>query len=159
MNAPRDPAGTGHAAYIRRETGVSMVINSFLSALFFWLVFRRLDPVPVWGAGKWVFDFAPQSFMIALMSVLVPGALTRRKIATGQIVPSGQRARRPLIVRALTAACLCAMLGAAFVALVVLITGIAVLPWRTALLVKVGYGAALAAIVTPIGLRATLAGA
>lgn len=72
-------------SYIRRETGVSIVINSVLSLLFFFLVFGMDDPIPVWGMGQWVFDFLPQSFMIALMSTLVPGYLTAKKLKAGQL--------------------------------------------------------------------------
>ena len=67
-----------HTAYIRRETLVSMVINGVLSLAFFIAVFGRTSPVALWGMGHWVFDFIPQSFMIALMSTLVPGALTAK---------------------------------------------------------------------------------
>jgi len=156
-----------HTTYIRRETGVSIVINSVLSALFFWLVFGGVDPVLVWGMGNWVFDFLPQSFMIALMSTLVPGALTAKAIRAGKIAGNGPRNWLPanLLARAVVLAILSAAGGTALVALLVIAVGVTLsLPWSitelsatTALALKVIYGAILALIVTPPGLRQALA--
>jgi len=148
-----------HDAYIRRETMVSAVINAILSALFFWLVFRGVDPVPVWGMGNWVFDFVPQGFMIALMSTLVPGALTGRAIRSGRIAADGQANRLPgnLLARALLLAGAAAILGAGLVAAIMKLVGAEQLPPGTALLLKIVYGASLAILVTPPGLRRALA--
>lgn len=90
-------------AYIRKETLVSMAINGVLSAVFFLLVFGTAQTVLVWGAGNWVFDFLPQSFMITLMGTLVPGALTARRLKAGEIQPGGHASRLPqsLVLRAL----------------------------------------------------------
>ncbi|QOV93645.1 hypothetical protein [Novosphingobium sp. ES2-1] len=60
------------AAYIRRETAVSIAVNVALSAAFFIAVFGTGRDVPVWSVGGYVFDFAPQGFMIGLMATLVP---------------------------------------------------------------------------------------
>jgi len=146
-------------SYIRRETGVSIVINSVLSLLFFLLVFGMRDPIPTWGMGQWVFDFLPQSFMIALMSTLVPGFLTAKKLHAGQIAPIDYRSSLPrnLIARALVLAIASAAMGTALVAGIVTITGVEALPHLAALVLKVIYGALLAILVTPLGLRAALA--
>lgn len=148
-----------HQVYIRRETLVSVVINCVLSALFFWLVFRGVDPVPMWGIGNWVFDFMPQGFMIALMSTLVPGAMTGKAIRAGRITADGPRSRLPgnLLARALLLASASALLGAGLVTVFVTGIGVTHLPGTTALLLKVAYGAILAAVVTPPGLRRALA--
>lgn len=148
-----------HTTYVRRETAVSIVINSALSALFFWLVFGGVDPVPVWGMGNWVFDFAPQSFMIALMSTLVPGALTAKAIRAGKIAPAGSPSRLPggLVKRALLLALLSAAGGTLLVALCATASGVASISAMTGLVLKVGYGALLAIVVTPPGLRRALA--
>ena len=148
-----------HTTYIRRETGVSIVINSALSALFFWLVFAGVDPVPVWGMGNWVFDFVPQSFMIALMSTLVPGALTAKAIRAGKIRGHGKANWLPgnLPGRAVVLAALSALGGASSIALLARASGVTEITWATALGLKVAYGAMLAIIVTPPGLRRALA--
>ena len=148
-----------HTTYIRRETGVSIVINSVLSALFFWLVFGGVNPVPVWGMGNWVFDFLPQSFMIALMSTLVPGALTAKAIRAGKIRGDGKANWLPgnLLGRAILLAILSAIGGATLVSLLAKVAGVTEIAWATALGLKVAYGAMLAIIVTPPGLRRALA--
>lgn len=148
-----------HQVYIRRETLISVVINSVLSALFFWLMFCGVDPVPIWGMGNWVFDFIPQGFMIALMSTLVPGAMTGKAIRTGRIKADGPRNRLPgnVLARALMLAVVSALAGAVLVAIIMLGVGFVHMSVATALLLKVAYGAILAIIITPPGLRRALA--
>ena len=145
-------------AYIRKETLVSMVINGVLSAVFFLLVFGVAMSVPAWGVGNWVFDFLPQSFMITLMSTLVPGALTAKRLRSGEIQPGTHASRLPrsLVLRALLLAVLAAAIGTGLVAGVAALTGINELALIPALGLKVLYGIALGAVVTPIGLRAAL---
>lgn len=146
-------------SYIRRETAISVVINTVLSVLFYALVFGRQDPVQAWGLGQWVFDFAPQSFMIALMSIAVPGALTAGRLRSGAVMPLDYSTRLPrsLPVRALLVAVASAIAGTAIVAALVRLTGLEAIPAAAALVAKAAYGALLAAIVTPAGLRAALA--
>lgn len=149
-----------HETFIRKETLVGMAINGVLSALFFLLVFGMVASVAAWGLGNWVFDFLPQSFMIALMSTLVPGALTASRLKAGTISPAPHVSRLPrsLVLRALLLAVLATAFGTALVAAIVTLTGIKTLDWLPALGVKVIYGIALGAIITPIGLRAALSG-
>lgn len=148
-----------HDKYVRTETLISMAINGVLSLVFFLIVFGQVDPVPMWGVGNWVFDFLPQSFMIALMGTLVPGALTAKRLRAGALQPSPQPSRLPssLAFRALMLAVAAALVGTAIVAAIVAMAGITALAWTPALVLKVLYGIVLAALVTPIGLRAALA--
>lgn len=148
-----------HDAYIRRETLVSMVINGALSALFFVLVFGMAPTVGLWGMGNWVFDFLPQSFMVTVMSTLVPGALTAKRLKQGELAPSQDATRLPrsLVTRALLLGMVAALAGSALVAALVLAAGVETLAWLPAVVLKVLYGVVLGAVVTPIGLRAALA--
>lgn len=149
---------TPAAQYIRRETGASIAINVVLSLLFFLLVFGRLGPVPVWGTGKLAFDFLPQSFMIVLMSTLVPGALTAARLRKGGVerLPGTSRLPAGLLSRALLLAVLSMVVGAALVALVLRVAGVEQMAWPSALALKLVYGGLLALLVTPIGLKAAL---
>jgi hypothetical protein len=148
------PAGP----YVRREAMISVVINVALSGLFFLLVFGRTDPIPVWGLGKYAFDFVPQSFMIALMSAVVPGilAIQRRRAGLVERVESPPRLPRKLLPRALLVALLAVLLGAGCIALVLFATRIDSIGWPPALVFKLLYGGALAALVTPPSLRVAL---
>lgn len=151
--------------YIRTETAISVAINAALSALAFVLVFGLRGPVPVWGAGGLVLDGLPQGFMIALMSTLVPGFLTLRRLRRGALAPNALRdgalaARLPanLLLRALVLALLTALGAMAILALAGFLAGAPpALNWSLALCVKVLLGALLAVLVTPFALRAALA--
>lgn len=148
-----------HDAYIRKETLISMAINGVFSLTFFLIVFGQAATIPLWGVGNWVFDMLPQSFMITLMSTLVPGALTAKRLKAGALQPSSQTSRLPrsLVLRALLLAISASLVGTALVAAIALVSSIEVLDWLPALILKVSYGVILAAVVTPIGLRSALA--
>lgn len=148
-----------HLAYIRRETMVSMLINAVLTALFFWVVFGEFEMVPVWGIGYWVFDFLPQSFLIGLMSSFVPGLLTRKRMKDGALPPSGEIVRLPnsLPLRSLLFGIGSAIIGTIAVAVITWVSGASSIASTLALCLKIAYAAALSGVVTPIGLRATLA--
>lgn len=148
-----------HNTYVRTETLISMAINGVLSLVFFLIVFSKVDIVPMWGAGNWVFDFLPQSFMIALMGTLVPGALTAKRLRAGALQPLPQPSRLPhsLALRALVLAVAAALAGTAIVAAIIALAGVTALAWTPALVLKVVYGVVLAAVVTPMGLRSALA--
>lgn len=146
------------AAYIRRETAVSTAINVALSAAFFVAVFGTGGKVPVWGMGGYVFDFGPQGFMIGLMATLVPGLMVRKALWQGKVPVIQGASRLPAAV--LPRAVLCGVFGAvcgmAGAGAVLLVGGATQLDWLPALLAKLAFGAALALVVTPAGLRAEL---
>lgn len=143
---------------VGRETAISVVINTVLSLAFFLAIFGMADRLTLWGVGQYVFDFVPQSFAIAGMSVLVPGLLTRRRLAAGLVEPLSGPPPRPaqLVPRALLFALLATAAGTGLAASLAGLSGAKTIAWSTALTIKLGYGAALAAIVTPIGMRAVL---
>ena len=132
------------AAIIRRETRVSIAINAGLSLLFFLAVFGLKRPVGFAALG---WDFLPQAFMVALMGSLVPGLLVRRH--GGATVASVVRRAILLAVVGVAVAG-----GGAF--LLCRLPGDASLATGIALPIKIAFGAVLAAIVTPVAVRATL---
>ena len=126
-----------------RETLISMVINGALSLLFFLIMFDFRGVVPLNLLGL---DFLPQSFMVSLMGSLVPGLLISKRYGG---------AARPVIRRALLfalAGLICA--GGGALVLCASIGGVAT--GLTALTIKIAFGVALAAIVTPVAVRAAL---
>ena len=151
-------AGLDHA-YVGKETAISIAINSVLSAFFVWLMFGGAASVPVRGVGNLAFDFLPQSFMISLMSVLVPSALTRRRRRSGVVQPCAPVLSwlpRNLLLRALLAAVAATALFGAAAALLLLALAPAQLSMAAVWPMKIAYGAALALVVTPLGLCAAL---
>ena len=154
-----EPADMNEASsYVRRETRVSIAINAVLSLAFYVLFFGTSGRAAIGGIGGLAFDFIPQSFAITLMSALVPGVLTMGKIARGQLAPQPGRSPLPrsLWLRSLLLAAGAALAGAVVALIVALGWGSSTLAWHAGAAVKVLYGALLAWVVTPIGLRATL---
>ena len=145
--------------YIIVETLIGMVINAAISAGFAFFVFGARDEVGLWGADGLALDFVPQTFMVALMSALVPSLLTRRRVAAGAIHARGTPSPLPrnLLLRALLLALLATILlgGGATIILAFLLSG----PVAFGILLpfKIAYGALVSALVTPLALRAALA--
>lgn len=143
--------------YLLVETSISMLVNALFSAGFTFLVFGGRGEIGLWGPAGLALDFAPQTFVIAMMSVLVPTALTRRRIRSGALAP-GRRApsRLPgnLLVRALLVASGATLLlgGAATAVLAASWSG--PLTFGAVLSLKIVYGALVALAVTPLALRA-----
>lgn len=155
------PAETVIARHIAKETRISVLINSAFSLVFFAIVFGVGKPIQVWGPGNWVFDFIPQSFMIALMSTLIPGLIVRRKLQAGVLVPTDRRTllRAGLFTRSLLLGILCAAVGAGLAAAFALLLEVRQIPPSIGLPIKVAYGGLLALVVTPLSLRAALTSA
>lgn len=144
--------------YVRRETRVSVAINAVLSLVFYIMFFGISGPVAIGGIGGLAFDFIPQSFAITLMSALVPGALTIGKLARGRLAPQTGASGLPrsLWLRSLLLAAGAALTGAVVAGIVAMAWSSSMLEWRAGAAIKILYGALLAWVVTPIGLRATL---
>lgn len=143
--------------YVLVETLISMAVNAAFSAGFAFLVFGGRAEIGLWGLDGLALDFAPQTFVIAMMSVLVPTALTRRRIKSGALAAGrGAPSRLPasLIVRALLVAIVATLLlgGAATAMLAATWSG--PLTFGAVLPLKIIYGALVALAVTPLALRA-----
>ncbi len=147
--------------YIVVETAISMFINMILSALFMALVFGKQDRIELWGPHGLALDCAPQTFMISLMSVLIPTAIARRRLRLRLIVGyrgvQGIGWLRNLWWRALLIAVVMTVtLGATSV-------GVMAANWKgpvgfwTAFPFKLLYGALVALLATSLSLRIALA--
>ncbi len=141
--------------YVTTETLISVVINGMISLAFAWLAFGGSSMVT---ARALLIDAVPQNAMVALMSVLVPGFLTARRLAAGSVAPLvGQTPGWPLIARAVATAIAAVFLGVLLHAIAFLIWSPPMIPLSTVMVAKTVYGALLAAVVTPIMLRYALA--
>jgi hypothetical protein len=156
MRGRNEEMTLAHRRYIAVETLISVIINTVISIGFVWFAFGGQSQVAV---AALIPDAIPQSFMIALMSTIVPTLLTRRRRQAGTIAAMSRT--RPklfgsLPVRALAAAFVAALAGLAihFVVLVTLAPG--GLTFDATLAFKAAYGAMLAAIVTPAMLLVAL---
>jgi hypothetical protein len=147
-----------HRQYLAIEASIGSAISAALSLAFCFLVFGGQQPVPVGGLGGLIVDALPQSFMVALMSSLVPTLLTRRRVRAG-VIP-GREGRRGLpaqaLLRALMFACCTAGIGGLLTA-VILSFGPMDWPFATVAAAKTTYGALLGGGVAALATRAALA--
>jgi hypothetical protein len=144
--------------YILIETGINVVVTIIITGIIFFIGFGNAKQLPVWGMGGYAFDFVPQSFLTALISILVPGAIMRKRIAKGALSPAAADLPypRPLILRGLIYGLLSVVVGSGGVALLLTVGRVNEIDWLAAFVAKAGFGALLAAIITPIGLHAVL---
>ena len=137
-----------------------MAINAVISAAFTWAVFGGQQDAPVWTSGGVIADLLPQTFMVSLMSVLVPTLLTRKRRGAG-VISYGDRASRisaNVFVRAIGAALVATIVLVGIAAAAMAASGIDRVGIQMLFATKVVLGALVALIVTPIALRAELNG-
>lgn len=147
------------ANYVVHETLISVAINTVLSIGFVFLVFRGQSRIAASGAHGIIVDMVPQTFMVTLMSCLIPGLLTRSRHVKGSLpwnLNINPAPLRHVFVRAITVALVVtcvvvAMCWGAFPHL--LASGVGFLPLLVA---KASFGAALSAVVTPWAVFKTL---
>lgn len=134
---------------IRREAGISVVINGMLSLAFFLGVFGTVSRPLGWMApDSLAIDFVPQSIAVALMSALVPALIARKRLGNGP-------ALRPILIRAALFALAGGVLGG-LLALSIGAAALSTIGWGTALAIKISYGGALGALVATLALRRLL---
>jgi hypothetical protein len=138
--------------YVAVETLISMAINAALSIGFVFLVFHGLRVIPAAGSHGVIVDMAPQTFMVTLMSCLVPALLTRSRHAAGRLAWHSGTTRGLISHICLRAAVLAVLATIAVVAVSWIVlphllpNGIAFVPL---VVCKALFGMALAAAVTP----------
>ena len=134
-------------SYVARETAVSAIISGAISTGFFFGLFGLRQPAPVQGWGGYAMDFVPQSAPVAFMACLVPALLVRQAAKSGRIAAKVQLGAGALVGLASACAMLGALVGGG-VALIWIGSGVAAVAPLPALLIKIGYGALIGALVT-----------
>ena len=143
---------SSRSRYIVLETLISCAINTALSIGFVFLIFHGRSRLFALGPHGIVADMAPQTFMVALMSCLVPSLITRSRIAAGSLLwmlPQGEvRLLRVWLTAGILALSVtCVIVALAWITLPRLIpSGIR---FSSLLIWKAAFGMILAAIVTP----------
>lgn len=147
--------------YVLVETLISVVINTALSIGFVFLVFHGQTLIAITGPHGIVLDMAPQTFMVVLMSCLVPGLLTRARLSSGQLLWCRRTTPPPIVAHIWIRAIILAFLATCLVVAV----SWAILPhlfpagidFRALTIYKALFGMFLAAIVTPWAVAKVLA--
>jgi hypothetical protein len=154
--APMEPV---HVRYVRIETGISIVLNAVVGAVFVRLMFGGRSTVGLWGTDGLAFDLLPTVFMITLMTTIALTLITRARVRKGAVPPMtdmGPRLPRPAPVRALllAGAAALAIVPVSVLALWAVWTG----PWSygAVMAFKIAFSALVGLLVTPPILRAAL---
>ena len=143
-------------AYVKRETMIGAGINAALSAFFTFVAFGGNGA----AVGDVAIDALPQSFMIGLMTALVPTAITRSRLRRGVIASAAtEKSWLPdnMAVRASVVAVGAAIFGGGLQWLLLPLLTPAEWPFSTILGFKVIYGALLGLLIGPFVLRRALA--
>lgn len=143
--------------YVRTEMIVAAIINTVLSIVFTLVVFGGQPSVAVSGRGGLIVDAVPQTLMIALMSMLVPTLLTRRRLAIGRIAPLPGPSRWPrnVLIRSILVAIAAAAMAWILHATLLPLAG-PFWPFLSTLLFKAAYGAVLGAVIARCAVTAAL---
>jgi hypothetical protein len=140
---------------IKKNIWISVAANALMSGLFFFLTFGLEDrPLAVGMPDNFAFDMLPQSFFVGFLSAFVPSLITARDRKAGKIteVTPQELGVSQIFLRAILIAILAVTLGA-LIMLAMLTSGFATFSYLTALSLKICYGAALGALITPRALR------
>lgn len=133
--------------YIAIETVIAAVINAVLSLIFVFLVFGGRLRVPAFGTDGLVLDAVPQTLMVTLMSALVPGLLTRKRLRDGTVEGAAPPTVGAVVLRAVGVAVLAAVVLTGLQYLL-LARGPSDYGFGTVLIAKMLYGALLGAFVS-----------
>lgn len=146
--------------YLAIDAMTGAVINAAFSCAVTWLVFGGRPEVPVTGLDGALFDFAPHTFMVALMTTIVPGFLGRRRVAAGGIAPLATPLMPlppNLLVRAITLAILATLVLGGGAAAALYATAGTTIAFGPFLIGKCLYGALVALVITPFAFTSMLA--
>ncbi|MBB6255389.1 hypothetical protein [Nitrospirillum iridis] len=142
--------------YIVVETAVGVLISAAVSVLFVFIVFGGQNVVPLAGHVGVAFDSLPQSFMIVLMSILMPTFLTRRRLRFRTYLRMNERKRislpRNALIRSLALAVPAAIVCWLFHVTILPIVSAPEWNFFSLLFYKAIYGALLSLIFSPVAI-------
>jgi hypothetical protein len=155
----------GLSKYIMFETGVSILIGVTMGEVMTYFIFNGHDRISLLGGDGLLFDSVPQSFMVALMSVLVPSLLTHGRHQQGRFAQSAllpgmtlgvALTRKAIAGRALLVALAATVLGVATTAGLVALCYHGAIPFVSLMIFRGVYSAAIALILTPLAICTVL---
>ncbi len=149
-----------HKSYIIKETAINSVVSGLLSVFFAWMLFSNVEIIELWGTSGLAADFFPQTFVITLMSVLALGFITRKRVASGSVLPlENGKSMLPgnIIIRSLFVAVVVTIVSAPVAIFILSIAWNDSMTLSSIYLVKGFYGFMIAMAVTPTALRTALA--
>lgn len=154
MNRALDPQQRRH---VLREAAIGAAITAVLSLGFVVAMFGTSGAVPVFGMPGLIADAVPQNFFGALMCMVVPSLITRKRVRAGLVAPADALPLLPRSIglRALALAVLATVVGTTIAALSLAWVA-SPIPIAQVMIAKSAYGAALGAVVGALAARAAL---
>jgi hypothetical protein len=143
--------------YVAIETAIAAVINAVLSLIFVFLIFGGRARVPAFGTDGVVLDAIPQTLMVSLMSIVVPGLLTAKRVRDGKVEGGPAPTAGAILSRGGIVAVLAALVLTAL-QFALLSLGPPDYPFGPVLAAKMLYGAVLGAVIARWGVRRILIG-
>jgi hypothetical protein len=145
--------------YIIRETVLNSIVNGIFSVFFVWLIFSGHEVIELWGESGLATDFVPQTFLVSVMSMLVLGGVTRKRVLRGSILPLENYKSRlsgNILVRSLFVATVVTVVAAPVAIFLLAIAWNDSIDLVNIYFIKGFYGFFIAMAVSPIALRTAL---
>ena len=152
-----------HRKYLTFQALVGAAVNLVLNGAIGWVVFRSLDRIPFSGSPSVSGDLVGTAFLLPLLVCFLATPLVRAEVRGGAIEPaepSGLISRflpRSLLLRGIVLGLLAAFTIAPLTLLGLQVLGIQTMGFWQFVGFKAAFGAALAALITPVvALRALM---
>ncbi len=138
-------------AFIAKETAICCGINAAFSLGFYFLAFHGEEIVKLGRGAKFAFDFLPQAAAVGFFSSFPPVLIVNHRIRKGKVAGT-PRPVLQIFLRAIAIGLISlAVFGSAGFVIVQMLDGAIGFPMGA--IVKVLFGIAVAAIITPIALN------
>jgi hypothetical protein len=156
---------SGHRRYLLLDQGIGAgVFNVVLNAAIAWVLFRRMDAVPLWGQQSIVGDTLGTSFMLPLMTTLIASRIVYRHVRLGRVpalawpeASFGRRLPRRLSLRGALLGAVCLVVAGAPAIRALAVVGVDEMSLGRFIVFKAIFAGALATVVTPLIARLALA--
>jgi hypothetical protein len=145
--------------YLAIETAASGLVNGILNLAAAYAIFHSRNRIPATGPGSLLRDSVGETFIVTLLSVLIPSLIARQRRRAGTLPTSGARQPRATgnlyiraIVTGLVFTCVCVACNALLLPLM-FPNGVS---FANVLLFKTLYGAVVGSMATLLAVRKVL---
>ena len=155
-----------HRTYLLLEQGIGAgIFNVVINAAIAWLFFHGMSVVPLFGDQSIMGDTIATTFMLPLLTAIIAGRIVRAHVRTGH-VPAwpwtaglARMVPRSLGARGVVLGVLCVLLVGIPTTSLLGAMGVTEMSFRGFIAFKALFAGVLAAVVTPVIARASLADA
>ena len=149
-----------HRKFLFVEQGIgAAIVNFLLNGAIAWVMFRGMDPVPLWGQQSIAGDTLGTAFLLPLITSIILTPLARGRVASATLAalewtyithPSLRLLPRGTVRRGATIGAICVVTVGIATVVALWLGGVTSMTFGRFLLFKAAWSAVLAAFVTPI---------